>query len=465
MQMKKLFLTAAILIGWTSTVQPWFWQEELRWDWRKIDLSDQTFWQQLTVPQGFLWGAATSAIQIEGTVTANGKHCQNSWTQDTTKHQPGVAADHWNRYKEDVQLIKEAGLNSYRLSVCWSKIEPECGVFDEDAMNHYADLIADLVNNGITPFVCLFHHEWPVWFDKLAAFEKEENIKYFVEYAEYVFRRLHEKVPYWMTFNEPVGYALEGYFRGKYPPNKKDMYLCGIVVKNMLNAHVEVYKRYQQIDNSAWVGLPKVFNPLDPYTPWSPIEKPACAFFSYLLHDVALNFFKTGTFSWPYHKKNKKGLFKHKLSFIKDYNKNAVGSLDYLGVNYYSHTVLRRPKGKLKPEAVLRKREQRDGIKRAIYPEGLYRAIEMAATVGVPLIIAENGIHDGGDKLKNEYIKKHLYVIQKAIKEGYKIFGYHMWTLIDGFSWSKGSDTHMGFYRNDRTMYNQVKPLVNFLNK
>ena len=231
----------------------------LQWDWSKIDVHQVQFSKQ------FGWGAATSAYQIEGDQTANGKKIKNSWTESATAPKAGSAAGHWDRFREDVQLIKQAGLTEYRFSIKWSAVEPEPGVFDEDAMQHYVDLVDELNANGITPFVMLFHHAWPTWFGDLGDFQKKENIKHFTRFAEYVFHKLNGKVTMWMTFNEPAGYCMEAYFTGKYPPYVKSLTTAGKALKNMLDAHASIYHHFKAINPSCQIGLAKMFVPLDPY--------------------------------------------------------------------------------------------------------------------------------------------------------------------------------------------------------
>lgn len=436
------------------------WQREERWNWVHINTMDNaTFWQNLVgyFPKNFEWGVATSAFQIEGTQSAHGKHCQNSWTMNKDLPQPGFSTGHWDKYKTDVQLIKNLGFTHYRFSIEWSKIEPQCGVFDADVMQHYIDLVDELVANGITPIPCLFHHAWPVWFDKKGHFENKKNIKYFVEFAHYVFEKLHQKAHMWMTFNEPAGYAMAAYIDAKYPPRKKLAFRqCGIWLKHVLYAHVQTALLFKKLDPTVKVGFPKMFNPLDPYNASNPLDYKITQAMNYLLHDATLNFFKTGHFNWGF--------------FVNGHNADAPKSLDYLGVNYYSHTNIGWFQRKH------RKNEQLTGEKkngRTIYPEGLYRSIkkanELATALNIPLYIAENGVNDPDDLWKNEFLKKHLVVIKEAMQEGIDIRGYYWWTLMDSFSWSKSEDSKMGFYAVEKGTLNRVKrngldPFLQFIN-
>lgn len=246
-------------------------QQELRYNWNAIDMSDELY-NTFQFPHDFSWGVATSAFQNEGTTSGTNKFCKNNWTEDVTKSSAGSSCCHWQYYKEDIKLIKELGVNSYRFSIDWSKIEPEQGVFDQEVMDHYKDIVDELIKHDIKPIVCLFHFTWPLWFDKKNAFEDANNIQDFVEFGCYVFEQLHDKVSMWMTFNEPDAYAMEGYWRGHCPPNKTSFRLAGHVLKNFLNAHVALYHECKQIDPQASIGFTKIMCPLDPYHVWNPLE-------------------------------------------------------------------------------------------------------------------------------------------------------------------------------------------------
>lgn len=422
-------------------------------------------WDQLQFPEYFQWGAATSAFQIEGTQTANGRHIENSWTRYADKlPQPGIASDHWTRFKEDVQLIKQAGLTWYRFSIEWSKIMPEQGVYDQTAMDHYVALVDELIANGIEPVVCLWHYTWPVWFDDLGAFEKSANIQYFVDFADYIFANLGNKVRYWMTLNQPVGYCLEGYVRGKYPPCKKlrgshflkDFKRCGHVIYNMLDAHIRIYHLFKQERPDAQIGFCKIFQPLYPYNNYNPIERFICSQMNYLLHDVALEFFKTGTFNW--------------FGFSKK-NMHAPHSLDWLGINYYTRNVIKFSLPCSFKICHGTNASIIDG-NREFYPAGLRWAIRKAGSIlpNIPLYITENGTNDPENTWKDTFYLQHLIVVAEEMAAGYDIRGYNVWALMDSFSWKRGTDSKMGLYHvnettYDRTLYSGVHDFIAYVKK
>jgi beta-glucosidase len=454
-----IFILSFIFLFSSTINQASVWEQEIYWDWSKIALSDDVFWQTLIFPNGFQIGGAQSAFQSEGVQTYDKQFVENNWTQDSILgkyYKNNIGSDHWNRYKEDVQLLKNLGLNAYRFSIAWEKIEPVEGEFDQRAIDHYRDFAKELKNNGIEPWICLFHFTMPTWFADKGGFEKKENTKFFVRFCTYIFEQLHETVDYWASYNEPVAYAIEGYLRGTFPPHKKNFLTAGSVLKNMLNAHVVLYHNLKEIAPNAQIGVIKMFHPLEPYSWWNPLEKLTAGIGNYVMHDTVLNFFKHGIFNWLY--------------VVQDINPGAIGTLDFIGVNYYCHEII---KVGLSQIGILKARdfeERAPDNNKAIYPEGLYRAIVKAAELRVPIFVTENGIADATDIMRNEFIKKHLYVVQYACDNGYDVRGYHYWTPIDSNGWKKNYTSKYGFYAVDsetkeRSLRNGAQPFFNFLNQ
>ncbi len=426
------------LMGLYSSINT-IYAEELRWDWNTINTTEVLF------PPHFLWGCSDSALQTEGIITSNGRTIQNSWTEYELRNadliapesRVGAACERWTRYKSDVQLLKNIGMNSYRFSIEWSKIEPQEGVFDHQAMQHYCQVVDELLGQHIVPIITLFHHIYPLWFLKKKGFEKRENINFFVRFSQYVFTHLHTKVPFWIILNEPVGYALEGYYRGNYPPGKTSLRLAGKVARNQLNAHVTVAKIFRGINRNVKIGIAHIIQPLDAYHTWNPLENIVAHTFDYIVNTLTIDFFKTGYFNWMY--------------LVKDYNADAPGSLDFIGINYYSHTTIKQTnilslKTEPRESETLIDQPSPGRAAKVMYPEGLYRAIQMAAVLNVPMYITENGCSTENVQIKDEYIKKHLYVISRALQEGYDVRGYFFWTLMDCFCWRKGYRDKHGIY-------------------
>jgi len=413
------------------------WNKEIYWDWSKIDTT-----QIYSFPKNFLWGGADSGMQTEGTALAGGGDCQNSWTVYQEIHNsPQNQCLHGNhrktRYDEDAQLLGNFGFNIFRFSIVWDKVQPQENVFNTAELDWYVQFVDSLTSRGITPMLCFFHHCWPLWFDKKGAFEKADNINHFINFVRvtYAYLYKHAKHPhmlnYILTLNEPVGYALCGYLVGTLPPAIKDktLYLPGVVIKNMLDAHAGAYDVIKKINPLTNIGLALVFAPLDPYRKNHPLDRLGSYIGKYLLHEVRERYFKTGYFSW------------RSFGLVNEYNPNVIGKLDFIGLNYYTHRVTKGLGAKNHPRATAKFADNSDW---SIYPEGLYRSIEKAAAFGLPIIITENGIQTDNDFLKDEYLRTHLYVIHKALQDGYDIRGYMWWSPIDCFSWHKGY-TKYGF--------------------
>jgi len=403
----------------------------LRWDWEKIDTN------QIDFPKEFLFGVATSAAQVEGGCT-NHQHIEHEGT-DRMPEVCGDACDHWNLYKEDVQLIKNLNANAYRFSVEWSKIEPQEGVFDEDALQHYVDVCDELLVNGISPIVTIHHYTEPKWFADceggFGGFTKMENIKYYVRFAEKLFEYLGDRVDKWITFSSPVGHAMPSFAVGKMPPYKKDVILGLKVIKNMLEAHVQAYQAIKKMPGGghAQIGITQTIHQLDPVSKIDLIAK----FYSFmggsLTSKAIYNFFK-------------KGIFKAKVPFkanIKHVNKLAPKSLDFIALSYYSHCGL---KGWGKRAAYPgEKKVWKEGC--TIYAEGMYRALKelhkkVARKLNIPIIVTENGVAPfaGQEQDRDLFLKRYTYAVSKAIADGIDVRGYVYWSLMDNYEWGKYHD-------------------------
>ena len=298
------------------------WAYETRWNWNFIDYN-----KVMDFPSNFIWGTGDSAYQTEGTQTAGDQPIINNWTlsdkqivirhgkyvqRTPIKNRVGNGTERWTRYPDDIKLAKDIGMNSFRFSIEWSKIEPQKGIFNKQAMDHYIEFTQELIAQGIQPIPTLFHHTWPDWFEYKGdstrgfAFEDEQNIQDFVDFAVYVFNAfkengLLEKTKLWLTFNEPAGYALAAYLYGKYPPYKKittsvkqSLTLCGTVLKNMLDAHVILFHTFKEIDPSIKISLAHMMQPLQPYNPFNPLDLLSAKMFDYLLNDVTLIYLQKG---------------------------------------------------------------------------------------------------------------------------------------------------------------------------
>jgi len=425
-------------------------------------------------------GATHSDLQYHGLYTNHGTQASTQWTdwlnqriakgKATTTSHITTSSQGWKHYKEDIARAAEHGINMLRISIEWGKVQPTNGPYDDETLKEYAELLNCCFDNGITPMITFFHHSWPVWFQNLPNrephFEDPNNIYYFVNYCVYSFNKLREfikpeykpKLIYWLTFNEPAGYALAAYVDGQYPPGYKfTIKKAGIVTKNMLDAHVAIYDRIKQIDPTMQISLAHAVNPIHAYHPWNPIERLASGTFDSLLNDSTIEYFRTGRFKW--------------VGFNK-YNPKAIGKLDFIGITYYSHTVIKQSANlkiasSARPEEIVTRgdTESAKGA-RTIYAEGLYDAIKRVSVLKKPIFITENGCATDDAVARDEYVKRHLYVVAQALEEGYDIRSFLWWTLIDGYSWGKGNTSKHGIWKADFTHPDcprTIRPGIDFL--
>lgn len=431
------------------------WLEEIHWDWSRIDYS----WNNLYFPKDFRFGVATSHFQIEGSASDT-QPIKNNWTESTNINlpKPFLACNHWSMWQEDVELIKQLGITDYRCSIGWDRIQPTKGTYDQDAINHYKELFRELKRNNIEPWICLFHFTLPTWVEESGGFSNEDNVEQFVNFCTKIFNEFHEEVHFWASFNEPLAYVVEAYMTGKFPPHHPQglfksiggFYKAGKALKNMLEAHIRFYQVCKKIDPSAQIGIIHMFHILDPNSSYNPIEKFIAQQGNHLINDSILNFFQYGYFNW-------KQLIYHT-------NDLAQKSLDYIGVNYYRHQITRFGIWSKQKNGVIDARNNEQTAHDtgwAIYPEGLYRSIKKAKQLNFPIYVTEIGIADDTSEQRDEFIRKHLYAIQRAREEGCNVLGCFLWSLMDNYEWGCNPRTgpRFGLYQVDfSTFQRSLRP-------
>ena len=404
-----------------------------------------------------LLGAAGAAHQVEsGNVDtqwnlfeAQEQDENGNWIAPVVNGQPvkldgnvvcpvGLGCDAQNHEDEDIALMKEFGLNSYRLSIAWEKIYPQPGVINQEEVARYRRFFKKLVDNNIRPVVTLYHYAEPQWFYELGGFEKTQNIKHFVEFCTTVYKEFHSEVYLWFTFNAPEGIALQGWLTGAKPPAKKDMKLAVQVLHNILEAHVAVYraiKALPEIGSKSQVGILKNILQLDPWNIFNPLDHLACMFGNRLQNESVYNFLTTGDYSVS---------IPGKVSYTatNDYIKNGGKCLDFIGLNYYSHNYMKNFKTIAQPNHEIEPATRNERY--TVYGEGLYRAIQelsnrIAKPLQVPIYITENGVpttnDEQGNALRTLHNQRYLYGMARAIQEGHDVRGYIHWALMDNYEW------------------------------
>ena len=384
--------------------------------------------------QRFFWGVATSAFQLEGSPYAD----WSAWDQ-TIGSYPDVT-DHYHLYKSDLNLLKELGVNAYRFSLEWSRIEPEEGVWNHDALAHYQEVVDILRENDIEPFVTLHHFTHPRWFLEKHPWHEESSVARFLEFVEKVVSTLRG-VRYWITFNEPYVLLLGGYIEGCMPPGKKDFPSAVRAFRNILVSHAEAYQLLRQGFSNASVGITHNMAVFAPCRGWNPVDRVltriAKSFYNYSLLDAFLT-----------------GRLKIRVPFKRPMTVELPikGKLDFFGVNYYTRIHVRfNPFKNLGVELEYRDMDG-NGLTDTgweIYPDGLEKVLRYASRLNVPLFVTENGIATHDDREKMRFIQKHVEILERSRRNGLDIRGYFYWSLMDNYEWLRGFDSRFGLYRVD----------------
>ena len=414
---------------------------EVRWDWSRIDLSELSF------PDGFLWGAATAAHQVEGGNTNNNWSRWELSTDESGKprihngQRSGSACEHYTRYPKDIERLRdELGLGSYRFSLEWSRIEPEEGHFDLDAIQHYGDVIDELIASGVTPMVTLHHFTHPLWFEDKGSFEKEENLDYFVRFSERMFSEYGDRVKLWCTHNEPGPFATMGWGMGVFPPGVRSPKRLGLVLTNLMRSHCRVYAALKAMPGgeNAQIGLVKNIFQFDPWRRWNPAHWALTRSLEEVYNNSILRLFRGEPFTI-------------RVPGLMNVREEIPGAeLDFIGLNYYSHLLLSPLMPTTPPFKVLaRPGDVVTDFPYCSYPEGFYRALMSVGELGKPIYVTENGIPDARDDRRAEFIERYMYAMSKAISDGCDVRGYYYWSLLDNFEWAEGYDMRFGLFEVD----------------
>lgn len=409
------------------------WTEEHR-QWDTVDYSSLK--DGSAFPRDFMWGVATASHQIEG---GN----RNNWSafepRSKSQQLSGDACDHWNRREEDVTLIKNLGVSHYRFSIEWSRIEPQEGQFDSEAIQWYSDLVDELLIQGIQPMATLHHFTQPLWWDERGGFEKEENINGWVNFCSIMFEHLSDRVEWWCTINEPAVYATMGYVLGEFPPGVRSFKRVRTVALNLMRAHAQCYRTLKAMKHGKerHIGLVKNINIFDPYRRWNPLHWMQAKILDGMFNQCWLKSLRTGKFRPP------SALFSKRIEGLQ-------GSSDFIGVNYYTH-LLTTPfmPTKVEIEPLIRPWEQRTDFRYPMYAEGLRRAFDMVTNLNIPILVTENGVADDDDDMRPEHIRRHLLITSEAIADGIDVRGFYHWSLMDNFEWAEGYDQRFGLYHVD----------------
>lgn len=377
----------------------------------------------LVFPERFLWGASTSAHQVEG---GNVNSDWWAWEQSgRVAEKSGRACDSWNRWREDLDLAASLGLSAFRLSVEWARVEPEPGRFDDDALAHYAEVVRGIHERGMQSVVVLWHFTHPAWFSADGApWLRRDAAAAFGRYAHRVAEALGEHVDLWATINEANTYVDHAFVIGEWPPGRRGDRLTALrSYAGLARAHRAARAAIRDVCGpAAKVGLTHVM-------PW--------------VHRAA------GSWgSWPRQRF-------YQWQAVHAFLDQVQGDIDWLGVQYYYDTPIR-----LTGIDDADDDPPRTDMGWRIYPEGLYRALhETWRRYRVPIIVSENGLADAADAQRGRFLLDHLAWMHRAIGEGVPVLGYLHWSIMDNFEWAHGFGPRFGLAEMDyETMARTPRP-------
>lgn len=388
-------------------------------------------------PRGFLWGTATAAHQVEGQNKNNNWH---EWEQGgNTEHLSGLACDWWGgRWKEDFDRAAETGQNAHRLSVEWSRIQPERGRWDENALDRYREMLRGLRDRNMTAMVTLHHFTDPLWFMEIGGWESDEAPQLFADFVRHTVSALKEYASLWVTLNEPNVYAYSGYVAGVFPPGKKDLNAAFTVMANLVRGHALAYKAIHDVQREARVGMAHQYRSMFPKNPLSPLDKWVAKTQSRIFNDL----FPRATVD---------GKVKFLVKTVKI--PEAIGTQDFMGLNYYSRDTINfdlRMAGEL-----FGARSYPDDADLsetgfiANEPDGFFEALRWAQRFDKDIIITENGVEDSVDEMRPRYLAQHIQQVWRAVNFNWRVKGYFHWSLVDNFEWERGWTQRFGLWELD----------------
>jgi len=397
-------------------------------------------------PKKFLWGASTASHQVEGgtfnqwtvwelsQASELSKSAENiykdfpSWpdikskAEDPNNYVSGMGVDHYRRYKEDFDLLKELNLNSFRFSIEWSRIEPKEGEWDEAEVEHYRTYIQELKNRDITPILNIWHWTMPTWFTDKGGFKNRKNIQYFTRFVDKVAKEFCGDLEYVITINEPNVYGSLSYLTGEWPPQERSFVSFFKVYLHLVIAHKKSYKILKTVNPKLNIGIAAQLANIQAKRPHNVIDGISTKLMRYF-------------WNWWF------------LRRIRKYQ-------DFLGINYYFTDYYAGLFKRRNPKVPL------NDMGWYMEPEGLYPILLRAFTrYKKPIIITENGLADHEDQFRRWWIEETIVAMERALSEGVDIIGYLHWSLLDNFEWDKGWWPKFGLIEVDRSnMSRTIRP-------
>ncbi len=400
---------------------------------------------RIDFPKGFFWGVSTAAHQVEGGNVNNQWSLWEAAGKIKSGEPSGVACDWWNNAELDFDLAREMGLNALRLSVEWSRIEPQPGQWNVPALRRYREMLEGVLQRDLQPFVSLHHFTHPQWFEQQGAFLSETAPQRFESFTHRVIAELGDFCHHWVTFNEPNVFAALGYVLGEFPPGRRGQIRTALrVLDAMALCHARAYQAIHDIQPEAQVGWAHNYVVFQPANPAFSFDRWSASFLSRLFNEGFLTIIEQGRPAFA------TNLRKGNLAELK-------GLCDFVGLNVYSrfHVAfsVKHPAQLFSKVYVPKHVPQGDrGVERPYgeaYPAAITAAVERTARIGKPIYILENGVPDAEDRIRPWLIVNAIHELYRLIEQGHDIRGYFHWTLTDNFEWSEGWHLKFGLVALD----------------
>lgn len=431
---------------------------------------------QYQFPEGFWWGSATSATQIEGAAGKDGKG-KNNWDHWFEKEPyrffnkigPGEASQFYDRYREDIQLMKEIGHNSFRLSISWSRLFPRGrGKINQKAVDFYNQVIDGLIKEEIEPFVTLYHFDMPLALQEIGGWVSREVVEAYRSYAETCFRLFGDRVKYWFTHNEPIVPVEGGYLYDFHYPNEVDFQKAVQAAYHTILSSALAIRSYRDLGQGGNIGIVLNLTPSYPRSQ-NPADIKASVIADVFFNRSFLDPSVKGTFPDELVEILKKENY---LPAIKEEDLTIIkaNTIDLLGINYYQPRRVKAKEHLPNPEApfmpdryfdnyIMPGRKMNPHRGWEIYEKGIYDILtNLKENYGnIQCFISENGMgveneerfrDEAGviqDDYRIDFVREHLKWVHRAIQEGSHVKGYHMWTFMDNWSFLNAYKNRYGF--------------------
>jgi beta-glucosidase len=415
----------------------------------------------VTLPKGFVWGAATAAYQIEGATTADGRG-ESIW--DRFCLVPGKvlngdtgdpACEHYFRWRDDLDLISSLGLDGYRFSIAWPRVQPEGrGRPNRKGIDFYRGLVEGLLERGVTPLATLYHWDLPQALEDDGGWASRSIVGRFAEYAQVVFDELGDLVPEWITHNEPWVTSFLGYGIGTKAPGLTDWAAAVRAAHHSLVAHGEAVRAYRDSGHAGRIGIT-----INLTVSEAANDSPEDAAAARRLDGHLNRWFLDALFRGSY-PEDMLELYERKLgpldAILPGDLELTSSPVDFLGVNFYRPNLV----AATYDDSVLQLSEipsnaEHTAMGWPVVPSALTELLLRVERDygGVPMVITENGAAyddrlDGGEVIEDPdrvaYLQSHLAAVEQAVARGVDVRGYYVWSLLDNFEWEHGYDKRFG---------------------